>query len=89
MNVRNSIANNMSLKKIIKRGMQYIAASFGRHIRVSEEPQLLILMYHRILPQNDERAKIEEPGMMVTPETFRMHMSLIKSILMFYLFRNG
>ena len=68
----------MSLKKIIKRGMQHIAVSFGRHARASKEPQLLILMYHRILPQNDERAKLEEPGMIVTPETFRMHMSLIK-----------
>lgn len=78
MNVRNSVTNNMSLKKIIKRGMQHIAVSFGRHARASKEPQLLILMYHRILPQNDERAKLEEPGMIVTPETFRMHMSLIK-----------
>lgn len=78
MNVRVSIINYKSVKKIIKRGMQHIAASFGRHTRISKEPQLLILMYHRILPQDDKRAKIEEPGMMVTPETFRMHMHLIK-----------
>ncbi len=68
----------MSFKKIIKRSLQYIAAAFGRHTRSSKEPQLLVLMYHRILPKQDPRAPLEEPGMMVTPETFRMHMSLVK-----------
>ena len=66
------------LKHIAKRSLQYIAANFGRHTRFSKEPQLLILMYHRILPKQDPRARLEEPGMMVTPETFRMHMSLVK-----------
>ena len=58
--------------------MQHVAARFGQHTRSSREPQLLVLMYHRILPRDDERAQIEEPGMMVTPETFRMHMHLIR-----------
>ena len=66
------------LKHISKRSIQHIAANFGQHTRLSKEPQLLILMYHRILPEQDSRAKLEEPGMMVTPETFRMHMRLIK-----------
>ncbi|MCK4675870.1 MAG: polysaccharide deacetylase family protein [Gammaproteobacteria bacterium] len=78
MNVRVDNLKHTSVKKIIKRGLQHIAAAFGQHNRASKEPQLLILMYHRILPQNDKRAQLEEPGMMVTPETFRMHMHLIK-----------
>ena len=66
------------LKRIAKRSLQHIAAYFGQHTRFNREPQLLVLMYHRVLPEKDSRAKIEEPGMMVTPETFRLHMQLIK-----------
>lgn len=74
MNVRSH-----HLKQSIKRTLQYLAAASGRHTRTSNKPQLLILMYHRILPHHDERAKTEEPGMLVTPETFRQHMMLLKS----------
>ncbi len=65
-------------KYIVKRGLQQVAARFGRHTVRTGRPQLLILMYHRILPAQDERARIEEPGMMVTPGTFRLHMRLVR-----------
>jgi len=69
-----------SVKKMIKRGIQITAARFGRHMQRTKEPELLLLMYHRILPANDPRGQLEEPGMMVTPETFKMHMNIIKTM---------
>ncbi len=66
------------LKQLTKRGLQHIAANFGRHQHTGSDPELAILMYHRILPKQDNRAQLEEPGMMVTPETFTMHMQLLK-----------
>lgn len=76
--------NLTTIKRLIKRPtkrlLQTFAANFGRHTRKPKQPELLILMYHRILPADDPRALIEEPGMMVTPETFRLHMSLIKPL---------
>ena len=67
-----------AVKKFIKRSLQHVAASFGRHARSFKEPQLIVLMYHRILPHDDKRSLAEEPGMTVTPETFKQHINILK-----------
>jgi len=66
------------IKRVLKRSLQYAAATFGPHTRKKNIPQLLVLMYHRVLPSNDRRSRLEEPGMIVTPETFRLHLEMIR-----------
>lgn len=66
------------LKKLAKSALASLAYYHGRHRRRSQKPQLWILMYHRILPIDDPRYHIEEPGMVVAPETFDMHLQEIK-----------
>jgi len=77
----------MNIKKIIKQtvkqGLQYFAAKYGPHTQKSKEDQLLILMYHRILPSDDPRSIIEEPGMLVTPETFQQNLSILSEYFTF------
>jgi len=71
------MSQNNPLKHVIKRSFQHVAAQFGAQNRTPTEPQLLVLMYHRVLPADDARAQIEEPGMWVTPDTFRKNLHLL------------
>lgn len=64
-------------KRIVKRGLQHLASRLGPQVRTPSKPQLLVLMYHRILPRDDIRARIEEPGMMVAPDNFRRQLQLV------------
>ena len=40
-------------------------------------------MYHRILPADTDRARIEEPGMMVAPDTFKQHLRALQEYFEF------
>ena len=71
------------LKYAIKRSVHHISAKFGNHTRSFGEPQLLVLMYHRVLPGDDERARFEEPGMIVTPTTFKQNLETVANYFQF------
>lgn len=63
-----------ALKGLLKSTAASVASRAGEHRLASPSAKLWILMYHRILPASDPRFALEEPGMIVTPETFAMHM---------------
>src|SRR5690625_5767377 len=62
------------IKPAVMAGAEY----FGAHRRKSSEPRLWVLMYHRILPLDDPRFALEEPGMIVQPDTFDMHLEEVQ-----------
>lgn len=66
-----------TVKSLIKPAVISLASQFGPHNRAQKDT-LWVLMYHRILPRNDNRFLQEEPGMLVTPESFAMHLKEIK-----------
>lgn len=71
------------MKKLLKQSANILAARFGPHRRgyaTSAAPRLWVLMYHRILPASDPRYDDEEPGMIVTPSSFRQQMQTIKTL---------
>lgn len=67
----------MSLKQSIKRPLLHAAAHFGPHRWPVTAPRLWVLMYHRVIPADAPEMQDAEPGMVVTPETLSMHLSLL------------
>ena len=68
----------VKLKPLLKGVAASVADRFGPHRSRHSDPKLWVLMYHRILPKEDKRFSLEEPGMIVTPDTFAMHLNEIK-----------
>jgi len=67
-----------STKTAVKSVLASIAGVVGKHNWPFSEPRLWILMYHRILPESAPEYQLEEPGMIVTPETFRQHLQTVR-----------
>src|SRR5690606_9889814 len=66
------------LKASLKNLAVSAAAQLGPQRWPGRGPRLWVLMYHRILPLDDARARVEEPGMIVTPTTFAMHLRVLR-----------
>ncbi len=66
------------LKPALKRSLRVLLATLGRQNRTPRRPALLILMYHRILPPDHAEMPIIQPGMVVYPQTFNMHLRVVR-----------
>jgi len=65
-------------KALIKPIFVSVASQLGPQTFTRGKAKLWVLMYHRVLPKTDIRFQEEEPGMLVEPETFAMHVKEMK-----------
>ncbi len=72
------MTGSQPIKNMLKWPLRAAAARFGAHRKDRAEHRLWVLMYHRVLPVTDTRYDAEEPGMVVTPETFEMHLKWLR-----------
>ncbi|WP_223793366.1 polysaccharide deacetylase family protein [Marinobacter sp. F4216] len=69
----------------LRAGVKFIATAILAviawfRIKLSSRPSLIILTYHRILPQDHPDRKFEQPGMVTTPSALRDHIGIMRSI---------
>ncbi len=67
------------LKRIVKRSLQVTLAAVGPQCLHWGKNQLMVMMYHRVLPEDHPDRQHEQPGMYVSPETFEMHMQELQA----------
>ncbi len=68
---------NKTLKGSLRGIVEYMASTVGWYLTQHRGKKLIVLMYHRVLPKTDQRYELEEPGMVVTPETLELHMQFL------------
>ena len=66
------------IKRAVKSLITAAAGTLGWHLVKRGNKKLIILMYHRIMPESDPRYQFEEPGMVVSDKTFCMHMQTLQ-----------
>lgn len=69
------------MRQLLKLGLLIILAIRARiRIVLTRRPALVILTYHRVLPNDDVRRTYEQPGMMIAPHRLAAQMRLMKRL---------
>lgn len=67
------------MKRVAKKAVLEVASHVAPHLwRLRPASSLLVLMYHRVLPQGHPARRAEQPGMYVSPESLAMHMQAMR-----------
>ena len=65
-------------RAVLKPPLRWTGAAFGRHRwPAGTSGSLLVLTYHRILPDGHPDRASEQPGMIVSPRTFDLHLRVL------------
>lgn len=67
------------MKRLARSVIERAIAGLGPHRWAGlRGPRLLILTYHRVLPPDHPDRRVEQPGMIVEPATFEMHLGVLR-----------
>ena len=70
-----------SLKQFIRRSLAsalYYSGALYLYARLFAKDRVVVLTYHRVLPKDRATASFSSPAIVVTPETFEMHMRALR-----------
>ncbi len=69
------------MKTLLKLAYHFLRSLFAQfYLRTQGDGSLIILTYHRVLPVNSPAASIEQPGMVISPESLDQHITFMKSL---------
>ncbi len=71
-----------SLKQLIRRSLAsalYYSGALYLYARLFASDRVVVLTYHRVLPKERGDASFSSPAIVVTPETFEMHMRTLRT----------
>lgn len=70
-----------SIRSFIKFWALSAFAAYGwLRLKLTRSPTLVILTYHRVLPEGSSEREREQPGMIVSPENLQEHIKFITSL---------
>jgi peptidoglycan/xylan/chitin deacetylase (PgdA/CDA1 family) len=64
-----------ALKRVVRNGLGRMAPVA---LRLRPKQSLVVLMYHRVLPNDHPDRRLEQPGMLVSPDTLAMHLRVLR-----------
>ena len=69
---------NTPVKSILKEIRNFYRVYVSKNSPIKRHPRLTVLMYHRVITENEMRGRYVQPGMYVTPGTLRKNIQVLK-----------
>lgn len=70
-----------TIRSFLKFWMLSAFAAYGwLRLKLTRSPTLIILTYHRVLPETSAEREREQPGMIISPANLQRHIKLVRSL---------
>lgn len=70
-----------TIRSFVKFWLLSAFAAYGwLRLKLTRSPTLIILTYHRVLPEKSAEREREQPGMIISPENLQRHVKFVRSL---------